>query len=253
MNALTPEHARAWLDRWDRQQEGYLAEREERFTTIVDAVATSVDRDDPLIIDLGCGPGSMAARLADRLPRATIVGVDADPVLLALARAAYGDRPGLRFVEANLVELGWPKALGLARAADAAVSTTALHWLAVADLRRMYASLATVLRPGAVFLNGDHLYVDDKPGLAKLEQRLTEVLKERAFADDPRESFAAWWDAVAADPVLSPLYAKRDIAAHHGSPAGQLVSHVEALDAAGFAEVGTIWQVGNDRILGALR
>ncbi|ADD44258.1 class I SAM-dependent methyltransferase [Stackebrandtia nassauensis] len=253
MNALTPDFARSWLARWDRQQEGYLPEREERFTAIIDAVEAGVDRPDPVIIDLGCGPGSLSVRLLDRLPKATVVAVDADPVLLALGEAAYGDRAGLRFVKADLVELGWTTALGLERPADAAVSTTALHWLDPTDLRRMYANLATVLAPGALFLNGDHLYVDKETRLAKLENALVDTLKDRVFGDNPPESWALWWDAVAADPVLAPLFAKREIAAHYGSPAGQLATHVEALDAAGFSEVGTIWQVGNDRVLCGVR
>lgn len=253
MNALTPDFARTWLERWDRQQEGYMPTREQRFTAIVDAVEAGTGRPDPLVIDLGCGPGSLAVRVLERLPKATVVGIDADPVLLSLGAAAYGDREGLRFVSGNLVELGWTDALGLDRAADAAVSTTALHWLAPADLRRMYASLATVLAPGGVFLNGDHLYVDEKPRLAEMESALVDALKDRTFGDEPPESWALWWDAVAADPVLSPLFAKREIAAHYGSPAGQLATHVEALAAAGFAEIGTIWQDGNDKVLCALR
>ena len=49
-----------------------------------------------------------------------------------------------------------PAALGLPRPADAAVSTTALHWLTEPGLRAMYAELATVLRPGGLLLDGDH-------------------------------------------------------------------------------------------------
>ena len=66
--------ARSWLDRWDRQQEFYMADREERFIVIADVLASVVDRPDPLIIDLGCGPGSTSVRMLDRLPSAEVVG-----------------------------------------------------------------------------------------------------------------------------------------------------------------------------------
>jgi hypothetical protein len=36
---------------------------------------------------------------------------------------------------------------------------------------------------------------------------------------------------------------------HHGSPAGRLSVHVRALRAAGFTEIGTIWQRGENRVL----
>ncbi len=41
----------------------------------------------PPVVDLGCGAGSIGARLLRRRPAATVVSVDADPVLIALAAA----------------------------------------------------------------------------------------------------------------------------------------------------------------------
>ena len=113
MPELTPDVALAWIERWERQQEESLPDREERFTALIDAVALGSGRDDPVVIDLGCGPGSLSVRLLDRLPRATVVAVDTDPVTLALGRAAYGDRPGLRFVDLDLRTTGWSSRLGL--------------------------------------------------------------------------------------------------------------------------------------------
>lgn len=52
------------------------------------------------ILDAGCGTGRVAAALADR--GHTVVGVDADPVLIDAARA---DHPGPRFLVADLAEL----------------------------------------------------------------------------------------------------------------------------------------------------
>src|ERR1700733_10820550 len=121
--------AREWIARWDAQQQDRLPDREDRFTALVDAVEAGVGRADPLILDLGCGPGSLAVRLLARLPEATIVAIDADPLTLALGRAAWPDLPGLRFTDADLREPGWSGSLDLGRQPDAAVSTTALHWL----------------------------------------------------------------------------------------------------------------------------
>src|ERR1700722_19417999 len=98
LQELDAADARDWIDRWDRQQEVYMADREERFTALIDAVEAAAGRPDPLILDLGCGPGSLAVRLLARLPAATVIGVDADPVTLALGRAAHADLPALRFL-----------------------------------------------------------------------------------------------------------------------------------------------------------
>jgi SAM-dependent methyltransferase len=247
-----------WIERWDRQQEESLPDREDRFTALIDAVEEGTGRPDPLVLDLGCGPGSLAVRLLDRLPRATVIGIDADPVSLALGQAAYSGRPGLRLIDLDLREPGWSARLNLARPADAAVSTTALHWLPEHDLRAMYAELATVLGPGGLLLDGDHFTLDVKesPTLARLDLALRQREDQRRFPAGHSESWSAWWEAVAADPLLSGHVAERARrrvdAGHHGTESTQLATHVEALTHAGFAEIGTLWQRGDNRLLCAV-
>ncbi|MEU8205386.1 class I SAM-dependent methyltransferase [Streptosporangium sp. NPDC049046] len=249
---LTHDAALEWIARWDRQQEGYLPDREERFTALIDAVEAA-GRPDPLVIDLGCGPGSLSARLLERLPQATVIAVDADPLLLGLGRAAY---PHLTFLSLDLRTPGWTGSLGLDRPADVAVSTTALHWISGPDLQKMYAELATVLRPGGLLLNGDHMETDDTtPAIARLERAVQDRETRRVFADGHPEDWRQWWDAIAADPAFAELNTARTTAGadHHGSESSLLSEHVDALRDAGFAEIGTLWQRGNNRLLCAVR
>jgi SAM-dependent methyltransferase len=261
---LDRDTARDWIERWDRQQEESLPDREDRFTALIDAVEEGTGRPDPLVLDIGCGPGSIGVRLLDRLPRATVVGIDADPVSLTLGQAAYQDVPGLRFTDLDLRVPGWSRRLGLGqtdpmgRLADAAVSTTALHWLPEPHLRAMYAELATVLRPGGLLLDGDHFILDAKesPTLARLDLALRRREDTRRFPCGHAETWPGWWEAAAADPALADHVAERTRryvdAGHHGTESTQLTTHVEALKAAGFAEIGTLWQRGDNRLLCAV-
>jgi SAM-dependent methyltransferase len=256
---VDPDRAERWISRWDAQQEWYMPDREERFTVLIDAVEAGVGRDDPLVLDLGCGPGSLAVRLLDRMPAARVVAVDTDPLLLALGRAAYGGRSGLRFADRDLREPGWAGALSLDRAADAAVSTTALHWLDGAQLRAMYAELAAVLGPGGLMLDGDHLKEDEAavPALARLGDAVSERAAHRRLAGrEHQEDWKAWWEAATAAPELAGPAAERAQLRlsedHHGSESVLLIEHVAALRAAGFAEIGTLWQYGENRILCAV-
>jgi SAM-dependent methyltransferase len=252
--ALGRDVARRWVERWDTQQQAYLPDREDRFTAMLDAVDEAAGRPDPLVLDLGSGPGSLAVRLLERIPAATVVALDADPLLLELGRSAWRDVPGLRFADADLRTPGWSAGLHLDRQPDAAVSTTALHWLTQSALAALYAELARLLRPGGLVLNGDHLREDDDaPVLARLERALIEREESRRFPRGHAETWDAWWTAAASDPDLAPLYTERQArqveSAHHGSPAGRLSVHRDALRAAGFAEVGTLWQRGENRLL----
>jgi SAM-dependent methyltransferase len=262
--------AMRWIRRWDAQQNGYMPDREERFTALIDAVDAEAGRPDPLVLDLGSGPGSLAVRLLDRMLAATVIAIDADPLLLALGRAAYPARAGLRFADLDLRSPGWASRLGLPRPADAAVSTTALHWLTVPALRAMYAELATVLRPGGLLLDGDHLTEDAAvaPTLARLDQALTRQISERGSQHGTEhgtgrgsgttapEDWQAWWQAATVDPALAGPAAERERRRlsedHHGSESVLLARHVSALAAAGFSEIGIIWQHGESRILAAV-
>src|SRR5277367_7009021 len=85
---ISSEAARAWVEGWDLQQQYSLPDREDRFTAMIDAVEAA-GRPDPLVIDLGSGPGSLAVRLLRRMPAATVIAVDADPLLLALGSSAW--------------------------------------------------------------------------------------------------------------------------------------------------------------------
>jgi len=255
---LDRDTARDWIERWDRQQEESLPDREDRFTALIDAVEEGTEQPDPIILDIGSGPGSLAVRLLARLPRATVIAIDADPVSLTLGRAAYQDVPGLRFADLDLRVPGWYARLGRnqgTRAPDAAVSTTALHWLPEPELRALYAELAAVLRPGGLLLDGDHFALDAKesPTLARLDLALRQREDQRRFPGGHSESWDAWWEAAAADPALADHVKERRRrrvdAGHHGSSSAQLATHVEALKAAGFAEVGTLWQRGDNRLL----
>jgi SAM-dependent methyltransferase len=257
LTELDPAAARDWIARWDRQQEVYLADREDRFTALIDAVEAGTGRPDPLILDLGCGPGSLALRLLARIPAASVLAVDADPVTLALGRAAYADVPGLRFLDLDLRAPGWERDLGIepGRPVDAVVSTTALHWLNATELRALYRVLAGLLRPGGLFLNGDHLRLDEteSPVLARLDRVLEEAEERRRFPGGHAEDWRQWWQAVAADPALAAAAAERDRRAvhHHGPESKYLAAHTKALRAAGFTEIGTLWQRGSNRLLAA--
>jgi SAM-dependent methyltransferase len=246
--------ATRWVERWDRQQEYYMPDREERFTALIDAVEAGTGRPDPLVLDLGCGPGSLGVRLLARLPKAEVTGADADPVTLALGRAVYADR--IRFVTADLRQPGWTERLSLDRQPDAVVSTTALHWLPVPDLRALYADIAALLRPGGLFLNGDHLR-DASPVLAGLQQAIPELEYNRRFPGGHDEKWQDWWDAAAEDRDLAPLVAERAAlfppGGHGFTESALLSTHSGALRDAGFAEVGTLWQRGDSRLLCGVR
>lgn len=245
--------AQAWAQRWETQQAGHVPGREEVFALMLDVVERLVG-EPTRVLDLGCGPGSLAGRVARRFPDAEVVAVDADPVMLELGRRTLGDR--VRWVEADLSGDGWAGTVG-GPVFDAAVSSTALHWLPAERLGGFARTLAGVLRPGAVFLDFDTLLADERttPRLAAVTAELRRERTDARTGAPGFEDFAAWWDSAAREPGLAPHFAEREAT---GRPAGghggsSLPTWVEALHAAGFAEVDTVTQLLDRRLLAALR
>ncbi|MGW0842286.1 class I SAM-dependent methyltransferase [Streptomyces sp. NPDC002787] len=247
--------AKRWVERWELQQQHYAIAREERFTVIADVVEHVVAHQDrPLVLDLGCGPGSLASRLTQRLPDAEIVAVDMDPVLLELGRAHHAD--AARYVDAVIGDGGWTDTLGLDRPLDAVVSTTALHYLPERTLRRTYRRLESLLRPGGVLVNGDHFAPDDRR-CSELTAHVGRRRAERSRTHD-HENWAAWWSAAAQDPELTDLFAEREkrqaALAHHGTDNDlTLARHVDLLGLAGFRHITPVWQFGDSHVLVALK
>ena len=243
---------KAWLARWEAQQNFLLPDREERF----DAITSALDGfwgPRPRVLDLGCGPGSLSTRVLKRVPGAEIVAVDSDPVLLAIGRGALAGERRIHFVDADL-RADWAGSLPLPSPFDAAVTTTALHWLGLPQLVQLFRSAAALLRPGGVLLNGDFLDFDhDQRVIAETARTI------RARRQPPTsggEDWEAWWAAVTAEPGLAAEAAerhRRGIDHPHDNEAHSYDFHRASLFAAGFSEVGTLWQRLADRVLVAVR
>lgn len=245
-----------WISGWEAQQDQFMPDREERFQIMFETLALMAGEGPMTVLDLGCGPGSLSVRLLERFPQARVVAVDLDPVLLKIGRETYAEHPRLRFVSADLTDPGWTERLGLEEAPAAALSTTALHWLHVRDLARLYRDLADLLRPGGVLLDGDHAHFPDAPQLGKAASGLAAFLRQRrARALVAGQTWDGWWDSMRADPDLAAAFEERARLDYHHHRRDRPIDdaeHVELLEAAGFVEAGVIWQLGDDRVLAAV-
>jgi len=103
------------------------------------------------IIDIGSGPGLMAAELADAVSeRGKVSGVDSSQDMITLSSARLANRPWLDFRVADATTLPYPD-----RSFDAAVCVQVLEY--VKNVEDALSELYRVLRPGgrAVIVDTD--------------------------------------------------------------------------------------------------
>ncbi len=149
---------------WDPSQ--YHKFTAERFAPFDDLFALVTVREGLSVVDLGCGTGELTRRLADRLPGATVLGIDSSPVMLERARGE--ERHGLTFALGSIE--------GVAGEWDMVFSHAALHW--VGDHRALIPRLMGMVSPGgqlAVQIPANH-----RP---PAHTAITDIALEKPFGD----------------------------------------------------------------------
>ncbi|MBT2400232.1 trans-aconitate 2-methyltransferase [Streptomyces sp. ISL-100] len=243
----------AWQESWDRQQEWYMPDREERFRVMLDMVEALVGPE-PRVLDLACGTGSITDRLLKRFPKATSTGVDLDPALLAIARGYFDGDERVTFVTADLKDDEWTRALPYT-SYDAVLTATALHWLHIDPLATLYGQLGGLVRAGGVFMNADHMKDESTPRINAAEHAHRHAHMDRTRAEGAVD-WADWWALAAKDPVLAEPTAKRfEIYGEHAdgdTPSAEW--HAGTLrETGGFAEARAVWCSPSDSLVLAVK
>ncbi len=137
---------------YDRAAESYFEQLVDELTNrpfdvwLLERVA-SLAGSDP-VVDVGCGPGHLAAFLADT--GATVSGIDLSPQMVAIASREF---PDLDFSVGNLSTLLKPRT---ASGWGAVVAWYSLIHLAGSELAPAVAALARTLTPGGVLAVAVH-------------------------------------------------------------------------------------------------
>jgi trans-aconitate 2-methyltransferase len=136
---------------WDpNQYEKFQSERSAPFFDLLELVDI---RDDIKVIDLGCGTGELTSTISEKLPTATILGIDSSESMLAKSEEFAGQ--SLEFKQSHIEGIGgkW----------DLLISNAAIQW--VEDHEQLIPRLITLLEPGgqiAIQLPSNHTHYSHK-------------------------------------------------------------------------------------------
>jgi ubiquinone/menaquinone biosynthesis C-methylase UbiE len=137
-----------WVDK-DSQR---AAEREAQFRATINWLSVFVSPQ-ARVMDLGCGPGTLAEKLLGAFPEMQVICSDGSDEMLKIARqrlASYGNR--VSYAQADFGVNNW--SANLPRDLDGVVSARAIHNLRTLKLiGPVYGEIHGLLKSGGVFLN----------------------------------------------------------------------------------------------------
>jgi trans-aconitate 2-methyltransferase len=170
--------------RWDPEQ--YLRFEDERSRPFADLLARVPHPKPSSVVDLGCGPGNMTAKLLEQWPEAKVLGLDSSAEMIE--RAQENAVPGrLDFVLQDLRD--WKPD----QPVDVIVTAATLHWVPdhLPLVRRFMASLA----PGGVFAfqvpgnfrQPSHTLLEELAGSDQWRELLAPAMSQIPSAPEPEQ------------------------------------------------------------------
>jgi ubiquinone/menaquinone biosynthesis C-methylase UbiE len=187
--------------------------------------------DSARVLDLGCGDGILLETVLHRWPGAQGVALDGSSAMLAKAATRLAAFPpsAIHFVQADFNAPEWMEKLPY-RAFDAIVSGFAIHHSEDERKHALYAEIYTLLRPGGLFANVEHVASASPHG---------EQLFEHAFALNLTRTRRAQGKEAQFEEVLNEIANRLDKSANRLTP---VETQLQWLRAIGYTDVDCYWK-----------
>jgi SAM-dependent methyltransferase len=173
------------LAEYDARIRTFVPHYERMLTTVAETLELLASRT-PTIVDLGIGTGALAARCLERCPGARLIGIDADPGMLDVARARLRDKPNVELRAQSFLGTALPES-------DAIVACISLHHVRDSKQKQaFYKACAASLRPGGLLVSGDCFTArEDRLRLQQMEAWLAHL--QHSYSRAEAEGYLAAW------------------------------------------------------------
>jgi tRNA (cmo5U34)-methyltransferase len=161
------DHALQYLARADA-----FPHRTEGEGVLLDHVPKTVKR----MLDLGTGNGRLLALLKIDRPHAQSIALDFSPTMLEAAKTQFASDDTVQIIAHNLDE-----PLPSLETFDAVVSGFAIHHLTDIRKRLLYSEIFTMLEPGGIFCNLEHV----ASPTARVHEQFRVAMGISEYPDDP--------------------------------------------------------------------
>lgn len=224
---------------WDAMQLKHNPFRQEQ----IEAILTSsgiLEKESPIVLDLGCGPGILGKRLFGQRPLAEYFGADGDPLMLAaMQHLLHGKH--IHALQLDLRKAEWSRRFR--GHFDSVISLTALHWLSQEHQKQIYLAAFEVLKLGGTFVVGDPYQPEDPEEWKELE-----AFHRQRASTQKGQTWEEFWQSFFDKYPMKQLYTEyhKEMAYQmpfEGSDDGYPLSyHLKALRDVGFDYVSVFWK-----------
>lgn len=201
------------------------------YDQMINALIDSIqfDRFDSIrIIDLGCGTGTIAKRLADRFPNSKIVCLDIASKMIEIAKYKLLDHKDTEFIVGDFSKIDFKEQF------DVVVSSLALHHIETDNEKKeFYTKIFNVLANSGQFVNADVVLATIDYQQNTNMNRWMDYMNKSVSMDEIQNKWI-------------PSYKAED------RPA-KLIDQLKWLEEIGFRTVDVIWKYYNFSVYGGIK
>lgn len=201
------------------------------YDQMINALIDSIqfDRFDSIrIIDLGCGTGTVAKRLADRFPNSKIVCLDIASKMIEIAKYKLLDHKNTEFIVGDFSKIDFKEQF------DVVVSSLALHHIETDNEKKeFYTKIFNVLANSGQFVNADVVLATTDYQQDTNMNRWMDYMNKSVSMDEIQNKWI-------------PSYKAED------RPA-KLIDQLKWLEEIGFRTVDVIWKYYNFSVYGGIK
>ena len=189
MSHSVESHLRLDIGEYDELIRRFIPGYDEMLNELADYLAFNlIKREQPQVLDLGTGTGSLAALVLNRIPNASVIGIDTDPAMIVEARKRLADL--LPRVTHLLGDFFGP----LPHGCDVCMASLALHHIReLPEKRRLYRKILGALNPQGIFVNADAMFAENSPLEAWMRSAWTKHQVASGFSQRDVESHFQQW------------------------------------------------------------
>lgn len=219
-------HFNKEAENFDKQVQRNIPCYNQMLEALINAIPDT--KENPKILDLGCGTGNITLKVLERFPKAQVTCLDLSENMIEIAKEKLSEYDNVEYVVDDFTQTG------LTEKYDAIISSLALHHIPNdREKEEMYKAIYNALTSNGVFYNAD---------VIKASNEYNQKLYNKIAVTDMKENGVT-------DEEISEHKGKRDA---NDIPT-TMFNHIKMLENVGFKEIDVIWKYYSNAVYGGTK